>query len=132
QDVTGTGGVAAHYDVTKRQWAGAYPETTGYTIPTFFRYADISGNSEFRDRAIRMAQWECDIQLPAGAVRAGTMDATKVAPTIFNTGQVLFGWLVAWQQTRSSQFRDSLVAAADWLVDAQDEDGAWRRFGSPF
>jgi hypothetical protein len=30
------------------------------------------------------------------------------------------------------RFRGSLVRAADWLVAAQDEDGAWRRFASPF
>jgi hypothetical protein len=132
QDTSGCGGVSASYDVAKHQWAGAYPETTGYIIPTFFRYAEFSGQSEYRERAIRMAEWESEIQLPDGGVRAGTMDAPQVVPTIFNTGQVLFGWLSAWQQTADVRFRDSLVRAADWLVAAQDEDGAWRRFASPF
>jgi hypothetical protein len=132
QDASGCGGVSAHYDAVKRQWAGAYPETTGYIIPTFFRYADFSGNNEYRERAVRMAAWESDIQLPDGGVRAGTMDATQIVPTIFNTGQVLFGWLAAWQQTQDARFRDSAVRAADWLVAAQDPDGAWRRFASPF
>jgi uncharacterized protein YyaL (SSP411 family) len=60
------------------------------------------------------------------------MDAVQAVPTIFNTGQVLFGWTAAWQQTRNERFRNSLIRAADWLVAAQDEDGAWRRFASPF
>lgn len=132
QDATGSGGASAYYDVAKREWAGAYPETTGYIIPTFFRYAGFSGDGEYRERAIRMAAWESDIQLPDGGVRAGTLDAKQVVPTIFNTGQVLFGWSAAWQQTRDARFRDSLVRAADWLVAAQDPDGAWRRFASPF
>jgi hypothetical protein len=132
QDVTGCDGVSAYYDATKRVWAGAYPETTGYIIPTFFRYAVFSGQSEYRERAVRMAEWESRIQLPGGAVRAGTVDAAQAVPTIFNTGQVLFGWLSAWQHTRDTCFRDSLVRAADWLVAAQDPDGAWRRFASPF
>jgi uncharacterized protein YyaL (SSP411 family) len=132
QDATGGGGVSAYYDAAKRQWAGAYPETTGYIIPTLLRYADFSGQSEYRERALRMAAWESDIQLPAGGVRAGTMDATQIVPTIFNTGQVLFGWLSAWQQTQDARFRDSAVRAADWLVAAQDPDGAWRRYASPF
>ena len=132
QDATGSGGVSAHYDAAKRKWVGAYPETTGYIIPTFFRYADFSGNDEYRERALRMAAWESDIQLPDGGVRAGTLDATQIAPTIFNTGQVLFGWLAAWRRTQDTRFRDSLVRAADWLVAAQDPDGAWRRFKSPF
>jgi uncharacterized protein YyaL (SSP411 family) len=132
QDASGCDGVSAYYDAAKRTWAGAYPETTGYIIPTFFRYADFSGNDAYRERAVRMAAWESDIQLPDGGVRAGTMDATQIVPTIFNTGQVLFGWLAAWQQTRDTRFRDSAVRAADWLVAAQDPDGAWRRFASPF
>lgn len=132
QDATGSGGVSAHYDAAKRKWAGAYPETTGYIIPTFFRYADFSGQREYHERAVRMAAWETDIQLPEGGVRAGTLDAEKVVPTIFNTGQVLFGWLAAWRRTQDARFRDSLGRAADWLVAAQEPDGAWRRFPSPF
>ncbi|TAN03003.1 MAG: hypothetical protein EPN36_14800 [Rhodanobacteraceae bacterium] len=132
QDATGCGGVSANYDVVKRQWAGAYPETTGYIIPTFFRYAEFSGDKDCRERAVRMAVWESDIQLAEGGVRAGTLDAAQIVPTIFNTGQVLFGWTAAWQQTQDARFRDSLVRAADWLVAAQDPDGAWRRFASPF
>lgn len=132
QDVTGSGGVSAYYDAAKRKWAGAYPETTGYIIPTFFRYADFSGNNEYHERAVRMAAWESDIQLAEGSVRAGTLDAQQIAPTIFNTGQVLFGWLAAWKQKTEMRFRDSLMRAADWLVAAQEPDGAWRRFASPF
>lgn len=132
QDATASGGVSAFYDLTRRTWTGAYPETTGYIIPTFLRYAAFSGESEYRERAVRMAEWESSIQLSEGGVRAGTMDATQVSPTIFNTGQVLFGWLAAWLQTHDERFRESLVRAADWLVEAQDPDGAWRRFASPF
>ena len=132
QDATGSGGVSAHYDMAKRKWMGAYPETTGYIIPTFYRYAELCGDAEYRERATRMAAWESDIQLADGGVRAGTMDAVQVVPTIFNTGQVLFGWLAAWQKTQNAPFRDSLIRAADWLVAAQDPDGAWRRFASPF
>lgn len=132
QDASGCGGVCAAYDVSKRQWSGAYPETTGYIIPTFFRYAEFSGNDDYRQRAVRMALWESDIQLEEGGVRAGTMDAKQIVPTIFNTGQVLFGWLAAWRQTGDERFRDSALRAAEWLIAAQDPDGAWRRFASPF
>ncbi|MDE2154344.1 MAG: hypothetical protein KGJ32_00395 [Xanthomonadaceae bacterium] len=132
QDATGCGGVSAYYDAAKRQWAGAYPETTGYIIPTFLRYAQFSGQDDYRERALRMAEWETAIQLPEGGVRAGTLDSSSLVPTIFNTGQVLFGWLSAWQQTQDARFRDSAQRAADWLVAAQDPDGAWRRYASPF
>lgn len=132
QDATPDGGVSARYDVSKRRWHGAYPETTGYIIPTLLHYAQLRGLEPYRERALRMAQWESSIQLADGGVRAGTMDTARVVPTIFNTGQVLFGWLAAWQHTGEARYRQSLVRAADWLLAAQDEDGAWRRFASPF
>lgn len=132
QDATGSGGVSAYYDTVKRAWAGAYPETTGYIIPTLLRYAAVTGVTEWRERALRMAAWEADIQLADGGVRAGTMDAPQVAPTIFNTGQVLLGWLAAWRESGEARYRDAAVRAADWLLAAQDPDGAWRRFASPF
>lgn len=132
QDASGSGGVSSHYDLQHKKWAAAYPETTGYIIPTLFNYAEVTGRTEFRERALRMADWETEIQLPGGGVRAGTMDAQTVAPTIFNTGQVLFGWARALRETGDTRYRDALVRASNWLLAIQDEDGAWRRFGSPF
>ncbi|MES1925723.1 pectate lyase [Salinisphaera sp. T31B1] len=133
QDATPDGGVSAFYDGRRRVWAGSYPETTGYIIPTFFEYAARSGRDEFFERAIRMAHWESDIQLSDGAVRAGTLDSKdQIVPTIFNTGQVLFGWAAAYRATGDSRFAESLRRACDWLLAAQDDDGAWRRYGSPF
>lgn len=132
QDATGNGGVSAYFDAKKGRWAASYPETTGYIIPTLLRYAKLSGRPEYEARAIRMAEWESAIQFPDGGVRAGTLDAAIQVPTIFNTGQVMFGWLAAWQRTHEQQFRQSLVRAAEWVLEAQDSDGAWRRFGSPF
>lgn len=132
QDATPDDGVAAHYDTRKKSWAASYPETTGYIIPTLYRYAELTGKNEFHNRATRMAVWECEIQLQDGGVRAGTMDAPQIVPTIFNTGQVLFGWVSAYEQTGDARFAEALERASNWLVAAQDEDGAWRRFGSPF
>lgn len=132
QDATPDDGVAAWYDIKTHSWQASYPETTGYIIPTLYDYAAFSGRLEFAERARRMAEWETAIQLPGGGVRAGTVDSETVAPTIFNTGQVLFGWLRAWQETGNDKFRTAANRAADWLVEAQDPDGAWRRYASPF
>lgn len=131
-DATPDGGVAASYDLQKRAWTASYPETTGYIIPTFYDYAAFAGRSDFSERAVRMAEWEADIQLADGGVRAGTVDSETVAPTVFNTGQVLFGWARAWKETGDHRFRSAASRAADWLIAAQDEDGAWTRFASPF
>src|SRR3954454_16462590 len=81
QDVTGDGGVAAWYHLL-RGWATSYPATTGYIIPTFLGYAQLFGQPEARSRAIRMADFECNVQMPSGAVRGGQMN-TKAAPAVF-------------------------------------------------
>lgn len=132
QRATPDDGVAHCYDVRARAWRASYPETTGYVIPTLYDYARHFGAAEFADAARRMAAWESDVQLADGGVRAGTMAAAIVVPTVFNTGQTLFGWARAFKETGDERFRTSLVRAADWLVAAQDPDGAWRRFPSPF
>lgn len=132
QQATPDDGVPHSYDLRERQWLPSYPETTGYIIPTFYNYARHFGAPRFADAARRMAVWEVEIQLPDGGVRAGDMGAEVCVPTIFNTGQVIFGWARAFEETQDESFRKALVKAADWLVDAQDPDGAWRRFPSPF
>lgn len=132
QQATPDDGVAHSYDIRQKKWLASYPETTGYVIPTLYDYARHYNAPDYAVAATRMAHWESDIQMPDGGVRAGTMDADIVAPTIFNTGQVLFGWAKAWQETGQERFKTSLIRAADWLVAAQDADGAWRRFPSPF
>jgi uncharacterized protein YyaL (SSP411 family) len=125
-------GVAHSYDLRRRRWDASYPETTGYIIPTLLDYADLFQAPRYAEAAIRMADWEIAVQLPDGGVRAGTMEAHVVVPTIFNTGQVLFGLARAYTATREPRFAEALRRAADWLVAAQDGDGAWRRFPSPF
>jgi hypothetical protein len=132
QQATPDDGVAHSYDVRQGAWNASYPETTGYVIPTLYDYARLYDAPAYAEAARRMAIWESEIQMADGGVRAGTMSAEIVAPTIFNTGQVLFGWAKAWLETRDERFKDSLARASDWLVAAQDEDGAWRRFSSPF
>lgn len=132
QKATPDDGVAHSYDIRSGTWNASYPETTGYVIPSLYDYATLYQAPAYAAAASRMTHWESDIQLEDGGVRAGTMSAEIVAPTIFNTGQALFGWARAYLETREERFHSSLVRASDWLVDAQDDDGAWRRFSSPF
>lgn len=130
QDVTGNGGVAQTYLVRSRRWAPSYPETTGYIIPTFYRYAELTGDADARARARRMADWEIDIQHPSGGVLAGALGDSD-QPTIFNTGQVIFGWVRAFEEENDERYRQAAVRAADWMIDVMDDDGCWRKFGSP-
>ena len=137
QDAAGGGGVARSYSLRwnrahrKKGWIDAYPETTGYIIPTFFDYATITEDKQFAERAIRMAEWETDVQMDNGAVQGGTV-AFAPTPAVFNTGQVLFGWSRAFRETGRECFRTAVGHAADFLVSVLDPDGAWRREGSKY
>jgi len=132
QSQAADGGVPHCFDVKKKRWWPSYPETTGYIIPTLFDYGNEYKVASAIEAAIRMTQWESDIQLEDGGVMAGHMGAEVITPTIFNTGQVLFGWARAYEETHEQSFYESLRRASDWLVEAMDEDGAWRKYASPF
>jgi uncharacterized protein YyaL (SSP411 family) len=131
QDATNDDGVAQTYFIKTKRWAASYPETTGYIISTFFDYAIFTKESEFRDRAIRMAKWEQAIQLPEGGIQASTIDAETIVATVFNTGMVILGWVRAYQVTAETAFLTCARRAAGWLEAVQDADGAWRKYGSP-
>jgi hypothetical protein len=132
QDAFGTGGVARSYSIVynpffkRRGWIPCYPETTGYIIPTIFDYARRMGSEEALSRAVRMADWECEVQMPNGAVQGGTINEPPT-PAVFNTGQVIFGWVRAFQETRSERYLTSATKAGEFLVSSQDPDGAWRK-----
>jgi len=66
QDITGCCGISGGYSFEKG-WLPPYPETTGYVIPSFIKYSEISGDSHYLERAIQMADWEISIQLANGA-----------------------------------------------------------------
>jgi hypothetical protein len=132
QDAAGGRGVARsfafayHPFFRRRGWLPAYPETTGYIIPTMFEYARRTGSSEFFSRAVAMTEWECDVQMGNGAVMGGTVD-TPPTPAVFNTGQVLFGWVRAFTETNNERYLTAAIRAGDFLLGVQDADGAWRK-----
>ena len=137
QDADSSGGVSRSYALRfmkahgRSGWLAPYPETTGYIIPTFFNYGKFIQDSSYITRAIRMAEWESNVQMSNGAVQGGVIGFPP-SPTIFNTGQVLFGWSRAFQETGDKQFLDSALAGADFLVETQDSDGSWKKFGSQY
>jgi len=125
QDATGDGGIAGRYRLD-RGWTASYPETTGYIIPTFLALESEGGLVGFRDRARRCAEFLLGVQLESGAFPGLEITENRERPSVFNTAQILNG-LVAWH--RASGDDRALAAAhraANWLVDTQDADGAWR------
>ncbi len=135
QDATPSGGIARGYSAVwnpyfgVRGWEPEYPETTGYIIPTLYMIADHLGRPEFAHRAERAARWESAVQLRNGGVRAGVMGQPALA-SVFNTGQVIFGWLAAFERTGDPLFANSARLAAEFLTERIDDDGFWRRDAS--
>ncbi len=137
QDATGTGGVARGYSLAysayfrSRGWQPPYPETTGYIIPTLLEAGRVLRDPALTERAIRAAHWEADLQLDSGAVQGGVVGEGR-SPAVFNTGQVILGWLAADQETPEPRFREAARRASQWLVEVQESDGLWRKGNSQF
>lgn len=124
QDVSKYGGCSGVYTFEKG-WSEPYPETTGYIIPTFIDYGELASDQDFIDRAERLGDWEINIQLPSGAVRGGV--GINDYPIVFNTGQVIIGWIALYKKTLKQKYLDASIKACDWLVSNMDSDGKWSK-----
>jgi hypothetical protein len=127
QDATGPdGGIARGYSMRWNPyfrgagWQPAYPETTGYIIPTLLSAARAASREDLRARALRAAEWEIAVQLPGGAVQGGVIGEAR-APAVFNTGQVVLGWLAALEEGSDGAFADAARRACGWLAGAERE-----------
>jgi len=118
------GGVSGGYSLEKG-WLPPYPETTGYIIPTFINYSEYTNNRQYLYNAIEMADWEIKIQLKTGAVRGGM--GINNYPIVFNTGQVILGWISIYNKTNDKKYLNAAIKAANWLIQIQDEDGSWKK-----
>ena len=124
-DINQDGGVSTGYSFSQG-WLPSYPETTGYIIPTMLDYYHLTGDNEYKQRAIKMADWEISVQMKSGAVQSGDLGVLPKKPAIFNTGQVLFGLVRTYEETKKDKYKKTAKKAANWLVESQDDDGAWR------
>lgn len=132
QQAGGDGGVALGYfpcDV-EQGWRPSYPETTGYIITSLLEYSQRFQDSSVAVQALRMAEWETEIQMPSGAVQGGPVcPPDKQTPTAFNTGMVLDGWLTAYHFNHDIRFLQAARRAGDWLVADLTADGYFRTNG---
>ena len=137
QDATPDDGFARGYSIMfspyfrSRGWQPSYPETTGYIIPTLLEAALHFRRPDLVDRALRAARWESGVQLETGAVQGGVIGEGS-SPAVFNTGQVMFGWLAAFEHTGHTLFAESARRAGRYLVSVLEPDGYWRKGNSRF
>jgi len=120
QDATPDRGVSHSYALGTG-WRRSYPETTGYLISTLLNWHATSGDTEARRRAVEMAEWELEVASPEGAIP----DLVRDKPKVFDTAQVLFGFLAAWRVFEEARFRAAAERAAVWLISRMQPNGLW-------
>lgn len=126
QDAAGDGGVAGRYRL-RSGWTSAYPETTGYIIPTFLALANEPGAVRFRGRASRCVDFLLPLQLENGGFPGGEIRHNRTEASFFNTAQIIAGLLAWYRATNDARSIDAARRAGDWLLTLQEEDGAFRR-----
>lgn len=82
----------------------AYPETTDYIIDTMLRFGRLANDQDCCDCGRRVTDWEVALQLGDGGIRGGTIGAQRMASSTFVTGQVIFGWVRAFQAFTCREF----------------------------
>jgi hypothetical protein len=126
QAVNSDGGISASYGLLSGKWSLSYPETTGYSIPTLFLYAKQYERKDVYEAALRMVEYELDVQLANGGFpKLKEKINESDHPVAFDTGQVIFGFLSAFSQTHDTRYLNSAVRAGDWLISQQTKDGYW-------
>ena len=120
-------GSSAMYYIMEDRWHTSYPETTGYIIPTFLNYYHLTGNDLYLKKAIDMGNWEIEIQVPEGGI-GEPKNAPQEKPRVFNTAQVIFGFISLYGETGKNKYLEAAVKAADWIVKEQHSDGKWEDF----
>ena len=123
QDYSSDDGISEGFHLM-HGWLPSYPETTGYIIETFYDYFQLYKNSELKERALRMSDWLLSIQNEDGSIP----DSYFKKKMVFDTGQVLFGLIRAFEETGHYRFKAAALKAGKWLIDVQSQDGSWRKF----
>lgn len=126
EEATGRKGSSAYHDYRLDSWGPAYPETTGYIVPTLLRASDRLARPELAETAVRMGDWLCSIQERGGGL-GEAVGSFATHPRVFNSGQAMLGWIALHQAGYGDRFLESAQRCGDWLVGLQDPDGKWSR-----
>jgi len=117
-------GVSYGYSI-RGGWRPSYRETSGYIAVTLYDLAQRLGDSESARLARSVSDWLCEVQEPDGSI--ANPEYRVGEGIVFDTGQVLLGYVRAYRETGDARFRDAGARACTWLADRVDDDGAWRR-----
>ena len=119
------GGISKGYDLLRRHWAPSYPETTGYTIPTLLNAARVLELPDLKTVAFALAEYLLEKATTDGGVLHWEA-RTNTPPIVFDTGQVMFGWLAAYRASQDERFLQATTRNGNWLAAIQDQTGCWK------
>ncbi len=120
-----TGGSAA-FAAPLLGWSKAYPETTGYICSTLVEAVNRLQTTAPMELAQRFGHWLVSIQEPDGCWRGGKYPyATNAGPSVFNTGQILFGLVALARVDAAGPWNAAAAKAATWLANGVSADGEW-------
>ncbi len=120
---SGNDGISKGYHAIRRRWSPSYPETTGYTIPTLLNAAAVLVRPDLILLALGLANYLLAAATSDGAVVHWANPSSQ--PIVFDTGQVVFGWLAAYFASQNIRYLEAATRAGNWLASIQDSSGAW-------
>lgn len=126
QKITKDGGVSYGYSILDG-WAQSYPETSGYIIPTLLNYYEAYGDHTCLKVSREIAEWLLSIQYENGAFQGDTVEKSK-SSTIFNTSQIIFGLLKAYEKFNEVKYLNSAIKAGVFLCINQEKTGCWIKY----
>lgn len=105
-------GVRPQYELTDRFNDIAYPEVTGYFIPTLIDWG-------FKQKALEWGKWLLSIQHDDGS----WYDYTDCDPYTFDTGQILKGLIAIYKINPNEELKTSIIRGADYILSMQEDNG---------
>ncbi|MCZ7550968.1 MAG: hypothetical protein M5U05_00040 [Anaerolineales bacterium] len=126
QRATNDEGISKGYHLLRRAWAPSYPETTGYTIPTLLNAAERLGRTDLHSQSLSLANYLLNCMTTEGGVIHWQAKASS-QPIVFDTGQVVFGLLAAYDFSGKQIYLEAAQRAGNWLCAIQNEAGYWER-----
>ena len=111
----GYGGGVSKWSNSSGWYKTDYQEVTGYIIPTILDLFKSNGITEYRDRALSMADWEVSVQNPDG----------DFIGVIFDTGMAMQGLLRAYRVNGNPSYLNAAKKAASWIISRQQPDGSF-------